>query len=581
MNGKVELNHFNFYFPGSDSPFLQDINLSIEPGEFVAIIGSSSSGKSTLGLCLTGIYPHVLDGRTEGSISVSGIDVSNADTTEITTKIGIVFQDPDSQFCNLFVDEEVAFGPENLCISREEIKTRSEKYLKFVNLEGFNERRTSELSGGQKQRVAIAAVLAMEPDVLVLDQPTANVDPSGKEDIFETLYKLNQETGKTLILIEHQIDKLIRYVDKLVVMDNGRILFQGPPRDILMAHGKQLEAQHGLWIPEVSRAGIIFNQHGVQTTPFPITIDELANTIVENAALFTPKGKADTKTPADNTPSSTGEDIIAVEDVNFGYPSKKNVLNGVSFHIKRGSIVSLMGENGSGKTTISKMLIGLLRPASGHIQIAGMDAVHSSLNEICKKVGYVFQYPDHQFVCDTVFDEVAYGLKRFSHSEEEINQIVTETIAITELEGLEKRHPFTLSMGEKRRLSIATMLVYHPEILILDEPSAGLDYKNCHHMMQVLSKLNQEGVTIIMISHTTYLVAHYSQQVLVMDNGVITFDGTPEQLFRNLETVHTRAIEKPELLQAIEFAEAKLNCPLATELVSDDLESLLKGGISA
>ncbi len=566
MNGKVELSNFNFYFPGMEKPFLKDINLSIEPGEFVAVVGSSSCGKSTLGLCLTGIYPHVLEGTTEGSISVSGLDVSEAEPSEITTKIGIVFQDPDSQFCNLFVEEEVAFGPENLLTPAEEVGERVDKYLKFVNLENFHERRTTEMSGGQKQRIAIASVLAMEPDILVLDQPSANVDPSGKEDIFDTLYKLNQETGKTLILIEHQIDKLIRYVDKLVIMDEGRILYQGCPREILEKHGKELEKEHGLWIPEVSRAGIFLKEKGLAIEPFPITVQELAENIAQHKDIFDPKNKKAVAKKA-----ASDENIISVKDVHFGYPAKANVLNGVNFNIKKGSIVSLMGENGSGKTTISKIIIGLLHATSGQIQIAGMDATKVSLNEICKKVGYVFQYPDHQFVCDTVYDEVAYGLKRFNHTEEEVKKIVHDTIVITELEGLEERHPFTLSMGEKRRLSIATMLVYNPEILILDEPSAGLDYKNCDHMMSVLKKLNDEGVTIIMISHTTYLVARYSEQVLVMDNGEIVFDGTPEDLFRNLESIRTRAIEKPELLQSIEFAEAQVGHPLATYLVADNL----------
>lgn len=575
IGGRVEIKDFSFTFPEREAPFLQDINISIAPGEFVAVVGPSSCGKSTLGLCLTGIYPHVLEGTTQGTINVGGIDVAEADTPQITTKIGIVFQDPDSQFCNLLVDEEVAFGPENLLVLPEEVKARVEKYLRFVNLEGFNTRRTTEMSGGQKQRVAIASVLAMEPEVLVLDQPTANVDPSGKEDIFDTLYKLNQETGKTLILIEHQIDKLIRYVDKLIVMDAGRVLCQGPPREILREHGRALEEKYGLWIPEVSRAGIFMEETGIVPRPFPITVKELGGAVAENAGVLeghTPPLAAKALLHQD------AADDLVVENVRFGYPSKPNVLNGVSFKIKQGSITSLMGENGSGKTTISKMLVGLLRPDSGSIRIAGMDAVKTSLNDICKKVGYVFQYPDHQFVCDTLWEEVAYGLKRFSHSEEEVKQIVADTIAICELQGLEARHPFTLSMGEKRRLSIATMLVYKPEVLILDEPSAGLDFKNCHHMMEVISKLNREGLTIIMISHTTYLVARYSEHVLVMDNGAITFDGAPADLFRNLESIQTRAIEKPEFLQAVEYAEAKLGTKLPTFLIADELHTVLEGG---
>lgn len=569
--GSVKIENFNFYFPEQETPFLKDINIHIEPGEFAVIVGPSSCGKSTLGLCLTGIYPHVLEGTTNGNLSIGGIDVATAPTSQITTKIGIVFQDPDSQFCNLLVEEEVAFGPENLLIDREIIKQRIEKYLSFVNLKGFNNRRITELSGGQKQRIAIASVLAMEPEILVLDQPTANVDPSGKEDIFETLYKLNQETGKTLILIEHQIDELVRYVDKLIVMEEGRILYQGNPREVLAAHGGEMEDRLGLWTPEVSRAGRFLAEKGMAGEKFPIVVEELAKVFSQHAQDLIGISRAEQIYCA----PEAEENIITVKDVSFGYPSKPDVLSGVSFCIKKGSITSLMGENGSGKTTISKMLIGLLKPNYGQIVIDGLDVNKTSLNEICKRVGYVFQYPEHQFVTDTLYEEVAYGLKRFSLSEEEKTSIIKETIEITELKGLEHRHPFTLSMGEKRRLSIATMLVQKPDILILDEPSAGLDYKNCHHMMQVLRKLNEQGVTIIMISHTTYLVARYSKHVLVMDAGEIVFDGTPVQLFRRLENICTRAIEKPEILKAIEFAEAKTSVGLPSFLVADEIKRAL------
>lgn len=569
VKGRVQIENFNFCFPEQEKPFLKDINISIEPGEFVAIVGPSSCGKSTLGLCLTGIYPHVLEGTTTGSIMIGGLDVASAPTSQITTKIGIVFQDPDSQFCNLLVEEEVAFGPENLLTDREIVKQRIEKYLSFVNLKGFEKRRITELSGGQKQRVAIASVLAMEPEILVLDQPTANVDPSGKEDIFETLYKLNQETGKTLILIEHQIDELVRYVDKLIVMEDGAVLYQGNPREILATHSEELEEKTGLWIPEVSRAGRFLAQRNMTGERFPIVVEELAQIISENAQGLLDAPKRSSK-PLRH---KEAEDVITATDVHFSYPSKPDVLNGVSFSIKKGSIAALMGENGSGKTTISKMLIGLLKPGCGKIIVDGLDVGKTTLNEICKRVGYVFQYPEHQFVTDTVVAEVAYGLKRFSMQESEKQRIVKETIAITELSGLEQRHPFTLSMGEKRRLSIATMLVQNPDILILDEPSAGLDYKNCDHMMQVLHKLNEQGVTIIMISHTTYLVARYSEQVLVMDAGEIVFDGTPVELFRRLEHIHTRAIEKPEILKAVEFAEAKTRLDLPSFLVADEIRT--------
>lgn len=571
---KIVIEDFNLYFPNQDKPFLKNISTTIKPGEFVAIVGPSSSGKSTLALALTGIYPHVLSSRTEGQIRVGELDIASSTVAEITTKVGLVFQDPDSQFCNLFVEEELAFGPENLLFEKKRILNNVETYLQFVDMEGFNLNRIVELSGGQKQRVAIASVLAMEPDVLILDQPTANIDPSGKEDVFETLYKINQETGKTLILLEHQIDALIRYVDKLIVMNEGRIEYQGAPREILSKYGRVLEEQYGLWIPEVSRAGLFLQESQIACPKFPITVEELGEVFYDNSDSIFNKAceKPEIREDAD------GKNIIEIKNVSFSYPLKDNVLTDVSFNIKEGSIVSLMGENGSGKTTLSKMIVGLLRPQKGEILVDGLDVTKATMKEICSRVGYVFQYPDHQFVTNTVYEEVGYGLKKYKYSEEEKKAIIAEIIHKTELEGLEDRHPFTLSMGEKRRLSIATMLVLKPKILILDEPSAGLDYKNCEHMMHVITKLKQLGVTVIMISHTTYLVAKYSEHVFVMDKGRIVFEGSARELFRDLENIQTKAIAKPELLQAIEYTEAKMGKTLPCALVADDLCGMIEGG---
>lgn len=571
-NGNVEIKDFSFTFPNKKTPFLKNLNLSIDAGEFALIVGPSSSGKSTLALCMAGLYPNVLGGTVQGNILVSGIDSSNSDVSELATKVGIVFQDPDSQFCNLFVEEEVAFGPENLLVEREEVLKRVTRYLKFVNLEGFSLRKIAELSGGQKQRVAIASILSMEPDIIILDQPTANLDPTGKEDIYETLYRLNQETGKTLILIEHQVDELIKYVDKLVVLNQGEIVAHGIPREVLKDKGKWMERECGLWLPEVSRVGLALLDQGIKFERFPISVQELVpqlktfelNQCNENG---------------EKSKHSDERDVIAVENVCFDYPVKPNILQNVTFKIKKGSIVALMGENGSGKTTLSLMLVGLLKPTSGTILVENLNTLNTPIKDICSKVGYVFQYPEHQFITDSVYEEVTYGLKNKKLGKKVIEEKVQEALNSVELIGLENRHPFTLSMGEKRRLSIATMLVQKPEILILDEPSAGLDYRNCQHMMRILKKLNEDGVTIIMVTHTTYLVARYAEHVLVMDQGKLVFDGDALVLFNNLETIKTKAIEKPEILKVVEYIKesGRRNFPIF--LTSDDMIKAFGGGV--
>lgn len=574
QKGNVVLENFNFTFPGKEEPFLKNISMFINKGEFTVIVGPSSCGKSTLGLCLVGLYPNILGGEVQGKIEIGGLSLKGAETEEIATKAGIVFQDPDSQFCNLFVEEEIAFGAENLLIKKEEIIERVNKYLKFVNLEGFNLRRTSELSGGQKQRIAIASVLSMEPEILILDQPTANLDPTGKREIFETLFKLNQETGITLILIEHQIDELIKYVDKLIIMQKGQIIMQGEPRKLLEKECHCLE-QCGLWVPEVSRVGYAMQKSGLKIKKFPISPEELVESIKENLLplkkTFSEKRIIDSLSNEENN-----ENIIEVENLVFSYPRKPNTINDISFNIKKGSITAIMGENGSGKSTLSMLLIGLLKPDSGKILLNNMDISKEKVSKICSQIGYVFQYPEHQFITTKVRDEIAYGLKNANISQEETNNLIDATLRIVELDGLDERHPLTLGMGEKRRLSIATMIVKEPKVLILDEPSAGLDYKNCEHMMTIIKNMHDEGVAIIMITHTTYLVAKYVEDILLMNKGKLVFCGKTKDLFRKLDLINTNAIEKPEILKTCELLKGTGYNNIPNILVADEIVNILR-----
>ncbi|MCC6147716.1 MAG: ATP-binding cassette domain-containing protein [Anaerolineaceae bacterium] len=547
MAGLIELSNYSFWAAENETQLLHNINLEIEPGEFVIILGPSGSGKSTLAFCITGIYPNVLGGRAEGVGRVADLDVIETPVPQLATHVGMIFQDPDSQFCNLFVDEEVAFGPENLLVPREEVIRREELTLKQVGLSGFERRFINELSGGQKQRVAIASVLAMGPDVLILDQPTANLDPVGKSEVYNLLYDLNQKQNKTVILIEHQVDELIKYATRIILMDGGKIVANGPPRQVLKDWARRLETEMGLWVPEVARLALLAEDHGYPMSTFPLDAEEAAQ-----AWLELPVSKAESlyiSPAAEANPEQ--ESFVNIEHVSYSYPNGFKALQDVSLSIYPGNVVGLMGENGSGKTTLSRHLIGLLKPTSGKIMMNGEDIAEKKVKSIAKDVGYVFQYPEHQFVADTVFDEIAYTPRLEGKKGDELKEIVNKTLIQVGLFGLDGRHPLTLSMGEKRRLSIATMLVRNPKLLILDEPTAGLDFRNTQRMIDLLMNLRAQNTIIMLVTHTTQLVASFVDHVFVMEKGELVFSGTPQGLFTNLSHVNTKAIEQPEMLKIV------------------------------
>ncbi|NPV77582.1 MAG: ABC transporter ATP-binding protein [Anaerolineae bacterium] len=547
MAGLIELNNYSFWAAENETQLLHGIDLEIESGEFVIILGPSGSGKSTLAFCITGIYPNVLGGRVEGVGRVAGLDIVETPVPQLATHVGMIFQDPDSQFCNLFVDEEVAFGPENLLIPREEVAKRMEQTLKQVGLSGFERRFINELSGGQKQRVAIASVLAMGPDVLILDQPTANLDPVGKSEVYNLLYELNQKQDKTIILIEHQVDELIKYATRIILMDGGKIIANGPPRQVLKDWARRLETEMGLWVPEVARLALLAEDFWCPMSIFPLDANEAAQ-----AWLELPLSKVESLyVSSASATNPEREPFINVEHVSYFYPNGFNALRDVSLSIFPGDVVGLMGENGSGKTTLSRHLIGLLKPTLGKITMNGEDIAEKKVKSLAKDVGYVFQYPEHQFVADTVFDEIAYTPRLEGKKGDELKEIVQKTLIQVRLFGLDDRHPLTLSMGEKRRLSIATMLVRNPKLLILDEPTAGLDFRNTQRMIDLLMNLRAQNTTIMLVTHTTQLVAGYVDHVFVMEKGELVFAGTPQELFTNLQNINTKAIEQPEMLKIV------------------------------
>ncbi len=520
----IRFEHVTYTYPLQEKPVLNDLNLEVQPGEFVLVMGPTGEGKSTLALCLNGVIPHVLGGSLQGSICVLGYNPSEREIFEMATKIGLVFQDADSQICNIFVRDEVAFGAQNLLVPREVILERIQRVLHFVGLEEQEDKPVFTLSGGQKQRLAIASVLAMEPSIVVFDEPTANLDPGGAKEV-QALIRELRRNQITILVIEHDVENFIDLADRLVVLHEGRIAYEGPPRQVFQEHGLEIRDAIGLRIPGVVEFALEAEKRGVHFPLFPLTIEELPLDLLE----FRPVDEEQPSATA--APTIGGEAILQVEHLCFNYPGGPKVLDDVSFEVQRGEILAIVGPNGSGKSTLTAHFVGLNRPVSGAVWVCGLDAGQASIKELAKKVGYVFQYPEHQFVTDTVYEEMCFGLRWQGLPEEEVKQRALEMLAAFQLDEVKDRHPFALSRGQKRRLSVASMLVMKPEVFILDEPTTGQDLRNLDQLMRFIQDLNRQGLTILLVTHDMGLVAQYAHSVLVLEDGRIVFHGTPWALF--------------------------------------------------
>jgi energy-coupling factor transporter ATP-binding protein EcfA2 len=533
-----------YYYQGDSERVLDDIDLEIHPGEFVLVIGPSGCGKSTLALCLNGIIPTVLGGRIKGRVYVEGVDTRETTVYELGIKIGIVFQDPDAQLCNLYVEEEVAFGPANLMMNREEVLRRVDEALGDVGESEIKHKLIYEISGGQKQRVAIASILAMKPKILLFDEPTANLDPLGAVQIFDLIKTINQEMGTTVIVIEHNVDSVMRHADRLVLMENGTIRYNDTPRELMKKKGRFILDGLGLRIPQVCELGLMMEQRGVCLQPFPLTVHEAVEgiTLQANRLEFVSDQPAVLK-------KEKARPVIQTVDLDFVYPDGTHAVRDVSVEVNRRDVVSIIGKNGSGKTTLTSLFVGLNKPTSGKGTVCGLDLATTSIRELASKVGYVFQYPEHQFVADTVYTEVAFSLKAQKRPPEEVDARVNQVLELLGLESVKDKHPLTLSMGQQRRLSVATMLILNTDILILDEPTTGQDRKNIDNIMKIMMDANSAGTTIILITHDMNLVARYSSKILVMDEGEVVFYGSKRDFFRSFSTIRSSTLVLPEIYE--------------------------------
>ena len=484
---------------------------------------------------LNGTIPHTLKGRLSGEAVVCGRAVIETKVSTFATEVGMVFQDPDAQIVNTRVRDEVCFGLENLCRPAGEILARQHEALATVGLGGFGERSVFDLSGGEKQRVSIAAVLASCPRLLVLDEPTANLDPAGMAAIFAVLERLNRETGTTIVMVEHRVDELAHLVSRVVMMDKGAILFDGTPRAAFSrrrgAHARESHVMPvSAWFPQAAEFALALSDccgEVLETDDTPLDVAEA----VAFAASRVGPASAGMQDPPEAVPHGEAR-LLRVRNLSFGYERKQPILRDISFELGEAGIVALCGRNGSGKTTLARLLMRINQPPRNAIWLDGKDVAALEPRQIATQIGYVFQNPDHQFVTDRVWDEVAYGLRVRGYSDKAVEDSVSEMLRIVDLERYRDRSPFSLSLGERRRLSVATMLVLEPRLLVLDEPTIGQDHERAQLLMRLMVRLRERYRTVVlMITHDVRLVAEWAERALVVSRGRLLFDGTPSDMF--------------------------------------------------
>lgn len=568
----VEIRGLTFgYTDDEDAAVLHDITLSVAEGEFLAIEGPTGSGKTTLCLALNGIVPHSTPGVFRGDVLIGGRNTKRLTVPELARDVGVVYQDPESQLFGLSVEEDIAFGLENLGIPRSTMIERVAWALDATDLTGLERKAPSSLSGGQKQRLALAGVLAMRPRVMVLDEPTAELDPVGKQEILGVVRRLCEEFGLTVVLVEHECEFIAEFADRVAFIDNGRILSVGSPQ----AAYSWLTTHPELPVraPQVSTlsrrlAALEPSDSGEPRSPILVAtrLEEMHARL--ESALEVVGGTALDLGGAQTVELPRGEAVVSVENVSLTYPDGTEALRGVSLGIGRGEYVALIGQNGSGKTTLARLLNGLLRPTGGRVILRDADVAGRSVAELSRSVGYVFQNPDHQLFADSVDAELRYGLVNHGVPETEQADRITEALRLCGIERLREEHPLFTSRGERQLIAVASVVVMRPDVIVFDEPTTGLDERYHRLIVELLAELNANGHTLVVISHDMRLVAENAHRTLVLHQGLLLLDGVTRDVFEQVEILRRTEISPTQVTQ---LSQALAKQGIATALSVDDL----------
>ena len=513
----IKIKDFTFHYNDVEKPALKNINLEIEDGEFVLVTGPSAGGKSSLCRCINGLIPHFYGGKVTGGVEVQGLNTAEHYPRELATRVGMIFQDPENQLVTQDVEREIAFGLENLAFPRDLIARRIEESLDTLGIAALRYRPIHELSGGEKQKVAIASVLALHPEILMLDEPTSELDPKSAEEVLSIVQRLNDELGITVIMVEHRLDRVIQHADRLIVLDGGRIIADGKTRDILHNNYQEI-CQAGVGVPPVIKLAHQLEGMGITLTETPLTVKEGRMMLQE---VFK---KTSGELPEDDK-KSAAKSVIEVEKLWHVYPDGPTALRNVSLKINEGDFVAIMGRNASGKTTLVKHFNGLLPPTKGLVSVDGIDTRKTTVAELAKKVGFVFQNPNDHLFADTVEEEISFTLKNLGLESGEIRSRTDEVLARFQLDKYRRQYPRALSGGEKQRVALASVLAIQPGILILDEPTRGMEYRLKAELMDFLREYAGQGNTVILVTHDVETVAEYAARVILFSEGNIVVDG--------------------------------------------------------
>ncbi len=513
FNRILDVNNFSFSYENPEAPLLNNLLFSLYENETVLLIGASGSGKSSLALCLNGLYPEAVEGVSSGNIYYRGKNIREFQKGELNQRIGIVFQDPESQFCMIKVEDELAFTLENRKIPSLEMPQRISQVLHDVGMEGVEKKKIHELSGGQKQKVALASVLLLEPELLILDEPTANLDPLSRVEFIDLLNSLRQKRDLALLIIEHEPDDWLDMTDRVLALgSSGKLIAQGPANTIFTKHAARLKKE-GVFFPK----------------------------------CYMPENK----NFGVRAPLPSSEEIISVKDLTFKR-KRHTVLQNVNLNIHRGEFVSIAGENGAGKSTLLQLMAGLLPYKKGKILFFDRELQQWNQKELRKQIGYVFQNPEHQFITDTVIDELTYGMKLNGYTEEKQEDAATRLMKQFHLMHHRFSNPFSLSGGQKRRLSVAAMLDQTPDILFFDEPTFGQDASTTGELMHIVRQLQAEyDVTIVFVTHDMDIVDSTDRAIVLHDRNII-FNGNPEDLWEREDVINQARLRLPYRIRGIQ-----------------------------
>ncbi len=537
----IEFKDFSFRYKSQNEETLKNINLTIYQGEKVLILGPSGSGKSTMANCINGLNPFSYPGEIRGSLKVAGIETKDSNLFTLSNHVGTVQQDSDAQFIGLSVGEDIAFSLENECVPRPQMLEKVKEAATTVGMEDFLEELPYDLSGGQKQKVALAGVIHNDVEILLFDEPLAALDPAMGMTAVDLIDRMYREKNKTVLIIEHRLeDVLYRHVDRIILVHEGEIALDTTPDELLRSGVlKEMGIREPLYISALKNAGCSFDENDHLEDIAQIDIDRYKDKLT---AHFREQRASLKQTEVSD------EVLVEVDHVSFSYDDFE-ALKDISFTIHKGEKISVIGKNGAGKSTMAKLLCGILRPVKGEIRFRGENTLKYSIKELGKLIGYVMQNPNQMLVKDMIKDEIQLAMKLNKLSQEEIDKNTEEVLKMTDLYPMRNWPVSVLSYGQKKRVTIASILSLRPEIIIVDEPTAGQDYRHYTEIMSFLEKLNSEyGITILFITHDMHLAIEYTDRAIVFSDGVLLADDPVFKVLSDSDVIEKASLKETSLV---------------------------------